>query len=119
VVAAGLARTHVHDYADHAHPEHQHGPAAHSHVHHDVGRLPAPAERSMGACDAGDHEVVVRAASIATKPFGGALVAGLAQTDPLAAVRQSVPVRRADVRVHGPPPDTPSAPRAPPLVLPA
>jgi hypothetical protein len=73
----------------------------------------------MGPCDPADHEVSVRAASIATKPFGTAFVAVLVYAGPAIGVRRSVPVRHADVRVHGPPPDTASVPRAPPVVHPA
>jgi hypothetical protein len=120
VVAAGLARTHVHDYAEHDHPEHHHGPAAHSHARHQAVHVPDLAgQRSMGPCDAGDHAVSVQATAIAAKPFAPMFVAVLVNASPPAGIRQPVTVRRADVRVHGPPPDTPSAPRAPPVVHPA
>ncbi len=120
VVAAGLARPHVHDYAEHDHPEHHHGPAAHSHAPDQEVHVPqAAGERSMGPCEPADHEVSVQAASTTTKPFGAAFEAVLVHAAAAIGVRQSVPVRRADVRVHGPPPETASVPRAPPVVHPA
>jgi hypothetical protein len=111
---------HVHADAGHDHPEHHHGPAAHSHADDQGAHTrQVPAQRSMAACHAGDHEVLVRAASIVAKPFEDGLVALPASSSPATEVRRSIRIRHADVRVHGPPPHTPSSPRAPPVVHPA
>lgn len=114
-----ISALHIHQYTDHDHPEHHHGPAAHDHqrpsVHHDEDDGGAHLE----PCDPGHHAVSVTMgcmplpkahASDAECPNPGVV-------EPLVSVHP-VPAF-TDVRVHGPPPLTQAAPRAPPPSSPA
>jgi hypothetical protein len=120
---AGLsALLHTHVYENHAHPEHRHGLAAHTHDEpqvraddhdrdhdHDAGA-------AWSQCDPGSHETSVQfvsSAPISWKvPFAPVehafeLVVGHRATPPLAHL---------DVRTHGPPTHSSVPSRAPPLI---
>jgi hypothetical protein len=120
LASSPLAGTHVHRYADHDHPEHRHGPALHSHEPHGHHHAPAaPEPLRLAPCDPADHAVTLQAA-------GGTAVShhegtpAVLEDGPGTFVRpRPIPIRLAEVRVHGPPPRTRSSPRAPPVVFPA
>jgi hypothetical protein len=114
--AAQMAWLHTHAAEGYDHPEHQHGPAAHSHTalpaHHDEAD-----ETAVEACDPGDHVV-----SAAVAWASASMDAGVAAGPP--AVSAWVPPIGidgerwlTDTRVHGPPAGAPIPPRAPPPSL--
>lgn len=120
-VAAQGSALHTHSYASHGHPEHRHGPAAHEHPqpapHHDEHEDHDAVH--LESCDPGQHAVSV---TIACPPLPRVdALAGqsehAASVDRLVLLSAVHPVR--DVRVHGPPSRTQTAPRAPPLTHPA
>jgi hypothetical protein len=112
-----LPLLHVHVYADHDHPTHQHGPAFHGHGqsaidHHapagsSTGARFAPCEPdahvlSLGAVAAAQTTVSVHIVASPVAPF----LAGEVSSPPLEA--------RDEVRAHSPPGLTDSPLRAPP-----
>jgi hypothetical protein len=109
---------HVHAYTDHDHPEHHHGLAAHEHY-----QAAHPDEEDDGphleSCDPGQHSVSLVMGCAQPPPVH---VLDAVHTGPI-VVAPIVPIRSVtevtDVRVHGPPPRTPFAPRGPPLSFPA
>jgi len=106
---------HTHAYTDHDHPEHHHGLAAHEHhqsaPHQDEG----DAGMHLESCDPGQHTVsfVMGCASLPQMHAIDAEFESLSIVEPLAPLRSISEV--TDTRVHGPPPRTQAAPRAPPL----
>ena len=120
---ASGASLHVHEYAGHDHPEHQHGPASHEHHpaavtendHHaeteDHG-LPA---FQADSCDPGHHAVAVTigGAQVPQLHLAIAVLPSPTLVVPAAPVQSVAPV--TDVRVHGPPFDSRLPARAPPL----
>jgi hypothetical protein len=123
VVSTALgASLHVHDYLDHDHPDHHHGPSAHDHHH----QTPAHDHHSVSdddhapsiqgeSCDPGRHAVSVGlgCAFMSQLHVDLGIVPGHTFMVPGMAVESAV--RPRDVRVHGPPFDRRSPPRAPPL----
>lgn len=107
---------HVHAAADHAAPEHRHGPALH---HHDAAiRLPLD-EPHVTAVDADDRVVPVRfcaASTSITKPTAARCieVAFVERPSPTIVIGA-----RVVTRAHGPPSSRPDSLRAPPASLPA
>jgi hypothetical protein len=123
---AATASLHVHDYADHDHPQHHHGPASHEHGRHDHPVAPAsihtrglerhdPPENLLESCDPGRHSVAVKM-SCAQSPQLHLSLAELSGSVSIPLPARARLMRSfRDIRVHGPPfdPHTPS--RAPPL----
>jgi hypothetical protein len=117
-----LPLLHVHDYSDHDHPTHQHGPAFHSHEraltdHH------APAPASHGAqfapCEPDAH--VLSLAAVAATPPSQHVHVAAAPVALFAFTRVAPPPLEArdEVRAHSPPGLTDSPLRAPPSSHPA
>jgi hypothetical protein len=123
VVSSAMASSmHVHEYADHDHPEHHHGLASHEHKH------AAPAEQDhhspadddhpafqAESCDPGRHAVATTLgrAQIPHAHVDLGELPGPTFIVPAAPIRSATPV--VDVRVHGPPFDARVPARAPPL----
>ena len=112
-----VSALHIHAYADHDHPEHHRGLAAHEHHRssphqdHDASRLES--------CDAGQHAVslTMGCAPLPQVSTVDAECASPGVVEPLAPIRSISDL--TDVRVHGPPGRTHAPPRAPPLNFPA
>jgi hypothetical protein len=128
---AAAASLHVHDYADHDHPQHHHGPASHEHEHGRHDESPAsssmhtrglerhePAGNLLESCDPGRHTIAVKM-SCAPSPQ---LHLGLAELSGSVSIPLPAPARVMrsfrDIRVHGPPFDPRIPSRAPPLTPP-
>ena len=117
---------HVHDYTGHDHPDHHHGPASHEHHvyyavehredHHDEEERHGGPVASGDSCDPGRHAVAVTmgCAHVPQLQLTIAELPGPAIFAPSTTVRSSIPI--TDVRVHGPPFDTRSPSRGPPLI---
>ena len=114
-----VSALHIHSYADHDHPEHQHGLAAHEHQwplpHHDEDDEAV----HLKSCDPGQHAISVTMGCAPLPQLDSIDAESLNPTvlEPLVPFRSVH--RLTDVRVHGPPPLTHAPPRAPPLNLPA
>lgn len=115
---------HVHVYEGHDHPEHHHGPAAHSHEqadphrHHD--EIPAATSgHRLESCDPGEHvvPVVFTCVSPTAQQAPLADVAVVGRVNPPDVVRCCATL--SDVRAHSPPRLTDAPLRAPPVVRPA
>jgi len=108
------ADLHVHDYADHDHPEHHHGRAAHE--HHAVASHDADEGVHVESCNPGQHAIslVIACAAPSQTPVVDAEFVAPAAAAPELERRQ--PIHVTDVRVHGPPLDTQTSPRAPPPI---
>jgi hypothetical protein len=128
-VFGSASALHVHVYADHDHPDHHHGPAAHSHVtthqhgvHPDVhGAVEGVDESSarIESCDPAAHSTPVVFTCVSAHAPNPPLVSATV-TVPLAPpVQRWRRVTPSDVRAHSPPGLTDSPLRAPPLVQPA
>jgi ABC-type Zn2+ transport system substrate-binding protein/surface adhesin len=114
---------HVHEYVEHDHPDHHHGPASHEHHqsavadhddHSGAEDSDHPELRSE-SCDPGQHAVAVTmgCAQVAQLHVAITELPGPTVLVPTAPVRSVTPV--TDVRVHGPPFDPRIPSRAPPL----
>ena len=124
VSSAMASSMHVHQYAEHDHPEHHHGPAAHEHGHsalveqdhHSATDNDHPAFRAE-SCDPGRHAVATTLGCAQIPPAHVDLgeLPGPTIIAPAAPIQSATPV--VDVRVHGPPFDTRIPARAPPLTL--
>ena len=120
MVTAGVGSLlHTHVYADHDHPEHQHGLAAHEHhltpAHppsHDDDRI-----ARIEACDPGKHTVSVASLCAAVPPAPVVIAERGVLALPSPDLQTWQPVGYADVRVHGPPSRSQASPRAPPVAL--
>jgi len=115
-----LRMLHVHGYEEHDHPDHHHGPAAHSHtaarpLHQDVRTGDAGAIR-LESCDPGAHVVPVAFTCVPPLrphvPVVEPTVVAQIRLPPVAPT--SFPV--SDTRAHSPPRLTDAPLRAPPLV---
>jgi hypothetical protein len=110
-----VSALHIHAYADHDHPEHQHGLATHEHnpsaSHHDDDGL------RLESCDPGQHAVPL---VMDRTPLPQVQSIQIECPTPI-SVEPLLPLRSVsdvtEVRVHGPPPRTQAPPRAPPLNL--
>ena len=116
-----VSSLHVHEYVGHDHPNHHHGPAAHDHPraadsdhHSPAGGEDHPAWQA-DACEPGRHAVSMSmsCACIPQAHIDLAELPGPAIAVPSATIHHAVPF--TDVRVHGPPFDARTSPRAPPL----
>jgi hypothetical protein len=115
IATSGLASLlHTHAYDDHDHPEHHHGLSAHG---HDAARShPDDGTAHLEGCAAGKH-ILSFAFICAAPPQVHVIVAELAvPATAVPEIRLERTTRHADVRVHGPPTQTQSSPRAPPLI---
>ena len=123
VASAAMASSmHVHEYAEHDHPEHHHGPASHEHEHSGPADLDhhSPTDDDHPAwqaepCDPGRHAVssTLGCAQVPQAHVDLGELPGPTFIVPAAPIRSATPV--IDVRVHGPPADARVPPRAPPL----
>jgi len=123
VSSAAGSSLHVHEYLEHDHPDHHHGPATHDHEestfvdldHHSA----APGDHDLAveadACDPGRHAVSVSMACASVTQVH----VDLAELPGPRIVAPTVPIQSAiaitDVRVHGPPFDARIPSRAPPV----
>jgi hypothetical protein len=114
------AMLHVHAYEGHDHPDHHHGPAAHSHGQGDhyehQDKKPGP---RIEACDPGAHALTVVFTCVSPTahqaPLADTTVADV--TSPATVVVRGATI--TDVRAHSPPRLTDAPLRAPPVVHPA
>jgi hypothetical protein len=114
---------HMHEYLDHDHPEHRHGPATHEHpliagpdYHRDQGDDGDHASVELApADDPGRHAVSVSSGVTQAQRFhvDMAIVHGLTTVEPDPPIWSAL--GPTDVRAHGPPSAAKSSPRAPPL----
>jgi hypothetical protein len=116
---------HVHAYEGHDHPDHHHGPAAHSHdalIDHADHTATAPADQGsvrLGSCDPSEH-VVPFAFTCVSPTVHHVLGVGTAVPAVLAPnVLRCCRILPRDVRAHSPPRLTDAPLRAPPVVHPA
>jgi hypothetical protein len=110
-----VSALHTHAYTDHDHPEHHHGLAAHEHHRSTPHQDESDAGQHLKSCDPGQHTVsfVMGCASLPQAHAIDAEFGSLNIVEPLGPFRSISEV--TDTRVHGPPPPTQAAPRAPPL----
>jgi hypothetical protein len=122
VSSATASSMHVHEYAEHDHPDHHHGPASHEHGpsaraeqdHHSPADDDHPALQAE-SCDPGRHAVstTLGCARVPQAHLDLAELPGPTIIAPAAPIRAATAV--VDVRVHGPPFDARIPARAPPL----
>ena len=123
VVSSAMASSmHVHEYADHDHPEHHHGLASHEHEHPGLAEQDhhSPADDDLPAfqaesCAPGRHAVAATlgCAQVPQAHLDLGELPGPTFIGSAAQIRSATPV--VDVRVHGPPGDSRVPARAPPL----
>jgi hypothetical protein len=112
-----LPLLHVHVYADHDHPAHEHGPAVHSHGHaptaHHVPSTPATGA-SVAPCEPDLH--VLSLAAVAATPSSQTAQMAAAPRPPSLFTVVVPPLLQArdQVRAHSPPGLADSPLRAPP-----
>jgi hypothetical protein len=117
-----LPLLHVHDYADHDHPAHQHGPAIHGHgrVSHDrQAPVSSPLSARLAPCEPDAHVLSLR--GVAATPSQQGVHVSAAPLAPFVLTLVAPPPleAREEVRAHSPPGLTDSPLRAPPSSHPA
>jgi hypothetical protein len=120
-ISVSATLQHVHEYADHDHAEHHHGPALHPHPvaeHHDrPGFRVSDRGSELEGCDPGDHAVSVVFLCASPEPLNPPIPV---MSDAVVVAPPPEPaaigVAPADVRAHSPPRLTDAPLRAPPLV---
>jgi hypothetical protein len=125
LLASGpVSMLHVHAYEGDDHPEHNHGPAAHSHEQADHHRhqdeIPAATSgHRLESCDPGEHVMPVVFTCVSPTAHRAPLadVAAVARVDPPDVAPCCATL--SDVRAHSPPRLTGAPLRAPPVVHPA
>ena len=117
-----LPLLHVHDYADHDHPAHQHGPAFHGHEHAATNHH-EPSAPSGGAhiapCEPDAHVLALAAVAATPAPQHVHVVATPVTLFAFTRVAPPPLEPRDEVRAHSPPGLTDSPLRAPPTCHPA
>jgi hypothetical protein len=124
VSSAMASSMHVHEYAEHDHLDHHHGPASHEHERSalaDQDHHSPPEEDDdhpaleAQSCDPGRHAVAVTLGCVRVPQAQVDLgeLPGPTFIAPPAPIRSATPV--IEVRVHGPPFDVRIPARAPPL----
>jgi hypothetical protein len=115
-----VSMLHVHAYEGHDHPDHHHGPAAHSHdeADHDRHRDESPGATSihLESCDPGEHAVPVVFTCVSPIAHQAPLADGAVAVLIVAPDVASCCATLSDVRAHSPPRLTDAPLRAPPVV---
>jgi hypothetical protein len=117
-----LPLLHVHAYADHDHPTHEHGPALHAHGHRAIDHHPRAATSTgtfVAPCEPDAHVLSLRA--VAATPTSLSVHIAVSPVAPFLVREVSAPLLegRDEVRAHSPPGLSDSPLRAPPPSRPA